>query len=126
MAQPKNETIGKCLCRGCREHVADVRRFKNHDRGARYLVCPECGMYRVQGAKPQAVLDAWIDANMVEDEPENLETNSNQDTKPVSENVEPDSKPGRAAKPVDTPDGSKPGPGFFSQADKQLTEMMEA
>ena len=62
MPKPINKTWGHCRCRvsGCGK-LADIRRMKSHERGARYLVCPKHGTDKAQGAGPQAALDAWID-----------------------------------------------------------------
>jgi len=66
MPKPINQTIGKCLCAyGKCEKAADVRRCKNHERGRRYLVCPDHGIIRASSAASQRSLDEWIDNNMV-------------------------------------------------------------
>lgn len=67
MPKPINETIGRCRCRksGCAE-VADVRRMKNHERGALYLVCPRHGTDKAPAARFQPELDQWIADNTPE------------------------------------------------------------
>lgn len=63
MPKPINKTIGKCKCRmrGC-DSLADIRRQKDHESGARYLVCPVHGVDRAIG-KHKAALESWIDEN---------------------------------------------------------------
>lgn len=116
MPKPINETVGHCLCRRCREAVADIRRFKNHERGARYLVCPDCGVDRVNGVAAQAKIDAWIDSN-----------GAGVDSEPGPE-VVPDTGPDIHEPGPDTENAggvvpARPGPGFFSVANQQLNEL---
>ena len=99
MPKKINDTIGHCLCRRCKEETADIRRYKNHERGARYLVCPECGVDRVNGAKAQQRLDEWIDANtgkaMTERGPDIPELEPKLETVPAPVPARPGPKPGR-------------------------------
>ena len=65
MPKPINPTIAKipCIIRGC-EHMADVRREKNHERGALYVVCPEHGRLSTNGAKYKQAIAALIEADL--------------------------------------------------------------
>ena len=70
MPKPILPSRGKCRCRyaGCGK-LADVKRAKNHDAGALFLVCPVHGVDRAQGAKAQRELDAWVTTNQGGAEP---------------------------------------------------------
>jgi len=92
--------------------------MKNHDRGAMYLVCPDCGTDRVSGAKPQAALDAWIDENRADSGPDDGPDKGLE----VPEQNEPPAEP---ETPASTEPPPKPGPGFFQQANAQLEQFFE-
>ena len=71
MPKPINTTIGTvpCLIRGCSE-VAEVRREKNHERGALYVVCPEHGRVSVNGASYKEKIAVIIEAGLNQPPPE--------------------------------------------------------
>ena len=95
MPKPINQTIGHCLCYGrdC-EQVADVRRFKNHERGRLYLVCPECGPIRPTGQRFQDYIQANMTTGETEQEPEPI----------INTRVEPKEVPGPAPEPAPEPE----------------------
>ena len=109
MPQLKNVTIGYCKCRRNCDQVADVRRSKNHESGARYLDCPLHGVDRAQGATQQKHMDEWIDTHQVPEKPEIK-------PKPKAE-TKPEKKPEPSPKQSDNDD-------FLSTADKQLDDFM--
>ena len=120
MPKPINETISRCSCRvkNC-EAVAEVRRMKNHDLGAQYLVCPVHGVDRV-AAKFQAALDDFIANNEIESE-------KNPEPEPVPAPVvapvpEPRAGSGPVPVPVPVPEPPETGPGFLSSANKELND----
>lgn len=126
MPKQKNKTIGLCPCRvtGCAE-LADIRRRKNHDRGARYLDCPVHG---VQGAfgKQQKFLDNWIDDNEIKPEqslepvPEIPEPEPEPSPEPVAEI--PDAEPEQSPEP--SPEVPEKKGGFFSDLNKSLNDIL--
>lgn len=66
MPRPINPTIGHCPCvtQYCDE-VADVRRYKGHERGDLYLHCPSCHTVKMTGPAFQVYIEAhatWLDA----------------------------------------------------------------
>ena len=103
MPKPVNKDRGYCPCRvkGCNE-LAAVRRMKDHDRGALYLVCPVHGVDRTSG-KHQAALDEWIEQNRVESRPDPAPT-PEPDPAPAAAGPEP------AADPEPAPALEQPGP----------------
>jgi len=103
MPKPVNKDRGYCPCRvkGCNE-LAAVRRMKDHDRGALYLVCPVHGVDRTSG-KHQAALDEWIEQNRVESRPDTAPT-PEPDPAPAAAGPEP------AADPEPAPALEQPGP----------------
>lgn len=123
MPKPKNETIGQCRCRfaGCTES-ADIRRMKNHENGALYLVCPVHGVDRTSG-KSQEPLDQWIDKNKITSSqvPAEKPEDSGAVTKPESV-AEPAKKP----EPSETdPAQDSQGSGFLKDADDAFEKWME-
>ena len=111
MPKPVNKDRGYCPCRvkGCDE-LAAVRRMKDHDRGALYLVCPVHGVDRTSG-KHQAALDEWIEQNRVESRPDPAPT-PEPDPSPTPE---PDPAPAAAGPepatdPEPAPALEQPGP----------------
>ena len=132
MPKPINKTWGHCRCRvsGC-DAVADIRRMKSHERGARYLVCPEHGPDKAQGARPQAALDAWIDEHQIQEReaeaPELPEPNPEPvpESRPMNPEPVPEPMPIQAT-PDTAPPGPKPAPGmgrlvlFIKRAHKEL------
>lgn len=109
MPKPINKTWGHCRCRvsGC-DAVADIRRMKSHERGARYLVCPEHGPDKAQGAGPQAALDAWIDEHQIPDQDAAALELGQDAPEPIPAPV-PEPKPIQV-KPATAPPGPKPAP----------------
>jgi len=119
MPKPVNKDRGYCPCRvkGCDE-LAAVRRMKDHDRGALYLVCPVHGVDRTSG-KHQAALDEWIEQNRVESRPDPAPT-PEPDPAPTPEpdpspTPEPDPAPAAAGPepatdPEPAPALEQPGP----------------
>ena len=100
MPKPKNETIASCPCsvKGCTEQ-ADVRREKNHERGAMYIVCP-------RHTQPLRGVDDYIGANMVaepvpDQEPAGPAT--------VTDTPDPVTDTGQAAKPHPASGEAEPG-----------------
>ena len=93
MPKVKNKTIAQCRCRvsGC-DQIADVRRFKNHERGQQYLDCPTHGVDRTSG-KFQIQLDSWIEENTIV---------PGTDPAPVPKISEPISEPEPKKEPVKT------------------------
>ena len=120
MPKPPNKTIGQCPCRirGCTEN-ADIRRMKNHERGALYLVCPVHGVDRTSGHHQKA-LDEWIEQNAI---------NPEQPPEPSPEPPEPAPEPENPPKPANPPEPPEPKPepkpkkpGFFRSALDQFSE----
>ena len=103
MPKPVNKDRGYCPCRvkGCNE-LAAVRRMKDHDRGALYLVCPVHGVDRTSG-KHQAALDEWIEQHRIESRPDPAPT-------PEPGPAPAEAGPEPAADPEPAPALEQPGP----------------
>lgn len=67
MPRKPNVIIGECPCpiEGCSKTGA-VRRVKNHERGALYVTCPDCGAVPTPNAHAirATALQEWIAGNM--------------------------------------------------------------
>lgn len=116
MPKPINETISRCSCRvkNC-EAIAEVRRMKNHDKGAQYLVCPVHGVDRV-AAKFQPALDDFIANN-------GISTEKIPEPKPGPEPViAPAPVPETVPVPEPEPEPPETGPGFLVSANKELND----
>lgn len=125
MPRKINSTVGQCLCRrrGCDE-LADIRRQKDHERGALYLVCPVHGVDRAMNAAQQALLDDYIDKHRAESGPDTGPAQAPAQDRPVPApegGGKPEGKPaGLAPEPAPDDEGS----GFVSKAAKELEDWL--
>lgn len=125
MPKPLNKSFGRCQCRvsGCTE-LADVRRMKNHERGAQYLACPAHGIDRAQGTATQRLLDEWIEQHnqgQAAPEPGPEVSEPGPKTEPEPEKQE-ETPPG----PEPEPERDEKGPGFFKRSAQDLEDWLNA
>jgi len=125
MPKPKNETIASCPCsvKGCTEQ-ADVRREKNHERGALYLVCPVHGRLSANGARYKEKMGEWISNNMQPFQ----EPGQEPAPEPVPEPVpEPETNPVAvlATVPAEVPEKPGKGRSFWSGAGSELDDFLK-
>jgi hypothetical protein len=119
MPKPLNASRGRCPCRnGDCTAIADVKRLKNHDAGALYLDCPECGVIRANSAAAQTRLDNYILGNVTWAGPD-----QGPESKPGATEPGPESKPGATDQgPESKPGGRAAGPGFIARAAQQFSD----
>ncbi len=121
MRKRTNTTIAKCKCRfnGC-ANVADVRRMKDHERGALYLVCPEHGVDKAASGRAQELLNKWVQDNTINPEVEPA---------PAPENPEQNPEPEKQPEPAPAPENQEPAPakkgGFWNKAAAQFGAWLE-
>ena len=127
MPKPINPTIGRCKCygRNC-EEMADVRKMR--DGKTLYLHCPACQTIRPKGRGFQDYIlnNAEMFGPGGEPKPDEGPEKSTPTGPGGAESLP---APKQEEKPKEKPDGPsqagpspEPGRGFFSDADKQLSE----